>query len=173
MAPAGFVRIGRVVRPHALKGEVAVIPTVDLPLISLVGAEVWFVPPPRSVRSARIADVRQGPKGPLVTFEGIDDIHSSEQLRDREMLVREVDLPKIVAAEDVFDPVGLRVADEERGDLGEVLELIITGANDVWLVEGPFGEVLIPVIDDVVIHIDLEERAARVKLLPGLLEEDS
>ena len=33
-------------------------------------------------------------------------------------------------------------------------EVIVTGANDVWVVEGPFGEILLPVIDEVVTGIE-------------------
>ena len=62
--------------------------------------------------------------------------------------------------------------DEERGELGVIDEIIVTGANDVWVVRGgPLGEVLIPVIDDCVLEVDTETRTARVRLLPGLIEE--
>ncbi|MBI5231162.1 MAG: 16S rRNA processing protein RimM [Coriobacteriales bacterium] len=170
MAPAEFVRIGRVVKPHALKGEVVVVPATDLPLSSLVGIDVWFVPPPSSIRTSRISSVRQGPKGPLVTLEGVDGIDAAEALRDAELLARGSDIPEPPGPE--FDPVGLVVIDAQRGDLGSVQELIITGANDVWVVEGPFGEVLLPVIDDVVLQIDEENRVAHVRLLAGLIDEE-
>jgi len=63
------------------------------------------------------------------------------------------------------------VIDDERGLIGTVDDVIITGANDVWIVDGPFGEVLIPVIEDVVHEIDEDAMTARVTLLPGLIEE--
>jgi 16S rRNA processing protein RimM len=62
--------------------------------------------------------------------------------------------------------------DARRGDLGRIEETIVTGANDVWVVHGSYGEILIPVIDEVVIEVDEDDRTVSVTLLPGLLEED-
>jgi 16S rRNA processing protein RimM len=165
-----FVPLGRVARTHGTSGEVSVVMTADLPVERLVGLEVWFTPPPAGVRTARVAAVRPGPKGPLFSFEGIGDINTASALRGCNVLARAEDLPEI---EEEFDPVGLRVIDAVRGDLGEVTDVIVTGANDVWIVEGgPFGQVLVPVIDGVVGEIDEEAGTVAVRLLPGLIEDE-
>jgi len=169
MDAGAFVEIGRVARTHGLVGEVSVIMTVDLPVSRLVGLEVWFVPPPAGIRTSRIESIRRGPKGPLFTFEGIADISMAEQLRERTVLARSVDLPEVA---EEFDAVGYRLVDESRGDIGEVVDVIVTGANDVWVVDGPYGEVLVPDIDDVVGEIDDENGTISVKLLPGLLDAE-
>jgi 16S rRNA processing protein RimM len=163
-----FVEIGRVAKTHGLFGEVSVIVTGDLPVERLAGLEVWFVPPPHALRSARITAVRPGPKGPLFALEGVTDIGTAETLRGCRVLARAADVPE---AEFEFDPVGLVLTDPVRGLIGTVEDVIVTGANDVWVVDGPFGEVLIPVIDDVVREIDEEEMTAVVTLLSGLIEE--
>lgn len=171
MAATGFTSVARVVKPHGLSGEVGVVMTADLPASTLHGLEVWFVPPPaHGARSAIVTAVRQGPKGPLLSFEGVATIDEAEALRATELLALSDALPEL--PEPVADPVGLRVYDAERGDLGEIVEVIVTGANDVWVVQGErFGEVLLPVIDDVVLRVDEDAREAHVRLLPGLLEE--
>jgi 16S rRNA processing protein RimM len=163
-----FVEIGRVSKTHGLNGEVSVIMTGDLPVDRLPGLEVWFVPPPQGTRSSRITRVRPGPKGPLVSLEGVADVGSAESLRGCSILAKAVDVPE---AEEEFDPVGLVVTDSSRGPIGKVEDVIVTGANDVWIVQGPFGEVLVPVIDDVVREVDQDTMTARVTLLPGLIEE--
>lgn len=168
MDAEAFVEIGRVTKTHGLNGEVSVIVTGDLPFESLPGVAVWFVPPSHDVRTSRIEGIRPGPKGPLFAFEGVDDITTADALRGRLVLARAEDIPEM---EPEFDPVGFSVTDDERGDLGRVTDVIVTGANDVWVVEGPFGEVLIPVICDVVLDVDEDAMTARVKLLPGLIEE--
>jgi 16S rRNA processing protein RimM len=66
----------------------------------------------------------------------------------------------------------MRVNDAAHGDLGMIEDLIVTGANDVWVVSGPYGEVLIPVIDDVVLAVDHDAGSISVRLLPGLLPEE-
>jgi 16S rRNA processing protein RimM len=82
------------------------------------------------------------------------------------------DVPAELIPEPAEDPVGMSVFDEERGGLGVIDEVLVTGANDVWIVRGgPFGEVLIPVIDQCVLELDWDAMVARVRLLPGLIEE--
>ena len=173
MTPGPFTALARVIKTHGLKGEVAVEPATDVPFLLPVGLEVWFVPPPSTVRAGSIEGVRRGPKGPLVKVSGIDDIGVAKTLVGSDLIARASDLPDGWGLEPVeaLDPVGLRVSETERGYLGEVVELILTGANDVWVLEGPLGEVLIPVIDECVVSIDWDRRTASVHAMPGLLPE--
>ncbi len=165
-----FVPLGRVVKTHGLKGEVAVDPATDLPFLLPEGLKVWFVPPRDGAGPTTVESVRTGSKGPLVRLAGIHDISTAERLVGTTMVCGAKDDP-FVREEEPPDPVGLAVADEERGDLGRVEDVIVTGANDVWVVRGRrFGEVLVPVIPDVVLEVDEDSRTARVRLLPGLVE---
>jgi 16S rRNA processing protein RimM len=168
MDAEAFVEIGRVAKTHGLVGEVSVITTVDLPVSRLCGLEVWFVPPPPNVRRSKIVSVRPGPKGPLFALEGVEDIGTASTLRGLTVLARAADLPDV---EEEFDPVGFSVVDSERGEIGEIVDVIVTGANDVWVIEGPFGQVLVPVIEDVIHEIDEDAGVVDVTLLPGLIDE--
>ena len=174
MTPTPFVPIARVVKAHGLKGEVSVEPAADLPFVLPQDLEVWIVPPPAGVRSGRVETVRRGPKGPLVKISGIEGIGAAQGLVGAELLARACDLPAVwlepVAEE--TDLVGYAISDEEHGPLGIVVEVIVTGANDVWVVDGVLGQVLLPVIDDVVLAIDHDARRVRVQLLDGLLSDE-
>jgi 16S rRNA processing protein RimM len=174
MTLSPYVGLGRVVKTHGLKGEVSVAVAADLPFELPEGLDVWFVPPPASTRSGHIDGVRPGPKGPLVKISGVDTVEDAFALCGTEMLAKRADIPEewFEDAEEVFSADGMTVTDVERGLLGEVVETIVTGANDVWVVEGPLGQVLLPVIDDVVISIDEGAGRIVVKALPGLLPED-
>lgn len=166
--PARFIPVGRVVKAHGVRGELSVIP-LTAPLEDVPhSVDVWFVPPPLEHRRGRLLSVRQGPKGPLVRVSGIEDREAAATLSGTTMLVAEEELPPVFL-EEPFDPVGLEVADEAGVVLGRVVDTIVTGANDVWVVERTDGEeLLLPVIDDVVVDLDLEADRAVVRLLPGL-----
>lgn len=167
-----YVPIGRVVKTHGLKGEVAVAPASDLPFAFPVGLQVWLVPPVSGVGEVRIESASYGPRLPLVTLSGITGIDAAKRIVGREILARTEDLPSEWLEDDGEpDILGYSVFDDVRGFLGEVDEVIVTGANDVWVVEGPFGQVLLPVIDDVVKLVDDDARRVDVHLLPGLLDE--
>ena len=168
-----YVPLCRVVRTHGLKGEVSVATAPGLPLYSLVGSEVWLVPPPRGPRSGTIESVRPGPKGELVKVTGFDDLESAGAMVGCELLVARNDLPdRWMAPQPEESMLGRSVVDETRGDLGVIVEVILTGANDVWVVEGPFGEVLIPVIEDVVVGPIRPDTPITVRLLEGLLADE-
>lgn len=134
------------------------------------GLRVWFVPPPATVRESVLLSVRRGPKGPLMRFQGVDDIGTASSLAGATVMVKPEDLPEELLTEEE-DLLGYEVFDEERGELGTIEEVIVTGANDVWIVRGPLGEVLVPDIDDVVLEVDDEARRIDVRMLPGLIED--
>jgi 16S rRNA processing protein RimM len=175
MASENFLALGRVIKTHGLNGEVSVEPYLGIDLELLQGVEVWFVPPPASVRSGVIDGVRPGPKGPLVSISTVDGIDAAKALCGTEIMARATDVPDSLGTPDMqpVDFVGFSVTDSVHGPLGEITEVIVTGANDVWVVDGPLGEVLLPVIDDVVLEVDDDARTAMVRLLPGLLPEES
>ena len=68
--------------------------------------------------------------------------------------------------------MGLEVWTAAGEPLGKVVDILYTGANEVYVVQGPSpgrGEVLIPAIEDVVLEVDLEAGRLVVELLEGLL----
>lgn len=171
MNEATFVPVGRVVKAHGLRGEISVLIDTGDPQ-DLIGLMVWFTPPPETVRSGTVISVRQGPKGPLLTISDVDDVDIAATLAGHHVVVAPSDLPRSFVST-TPSVTGFEVIDEERGRLGTVEDVIRTGANDVWVVQGGiFGEVLIPVIDDVVLDTDVTARSIRVRLLPGLLDEE-
>ena len=172
MGEEPFTSIGRIARTHGLKGEVSVVLDHAASLDAFVGLELWIVPPPARRRTARLCAARPGPKGPLFTLEGFDSIDDARELTGRQLLARTDQLPELIETEVAVELIGFAVTDERRGDLGFVTDIIVTGANDVWVVSGPLGEVLIPAIDDVVLAIDDEARSVLVRLLPGLVPEE-
>ncbi len=71
----------------------------------------------------------------------------------------------------VHELIGLNVVTDEGEPLGVLSDVLQMGAADVYVVNGPRGEILLPAIADVVREIDLNARLIRITLLPGLLDE--
>ncbi|MBN2847757.1 MAG: 16S rRNA processing protein RimM [Coriobacteriia bacterium] len=170
--PAPYRRIGRILKPHGTHGEVTLSVRDGITAEMLEGIDLWLVPPtPRGARALRVSSVREGAKGFIVRFDVADDAHGAGDMAGAWVLARDEDVPPPEAAEP--DLLGSDVVDEQRGLLGTLTDVIHTGANDVLVVDdGPFGQVLVPVIDDVVIHVDVAARRIDVRLLEGLIEED-
>ncbi len=67
-----------------------------------------------------------------------------------------------------FQLLGLRVLTQEGEDLGRIRDILVTGANDVYVVSGPAGEVLVPALVDVIVNVDLDQGIMVVNLPEGL-----
>jgi 16S rRNA processing protein RimM len=67
--------------------------------------------------------------------------------------------------------IGLRVVTSEGKELGEITEVLQSGAADVYVIKGKQGEILIPAIGEVVQKIDLPVGVMTITPLPGLLDE--
>ncbi|WP_180552188.1 ribosome maturation factor RimM, partial [Staphylococcus haemolyticus] len=66
--------------------------------------------------------------------------------------------------------IGCKVVSEEDGDvIGEIIDILQTGANDVWVVKGAKKEHYIPYIEDVVREINVEDKVITIYVMEGLL----
>ena len=60
---------------------------------------------------------------------------------------------------------------DEGNDLGELVDVLETGANDVYIVKTNEGkEVLLPYIEDCIKEIDIEKKEIIAHIMPGLLD---
>lgn len=165
-----YRRVGRIRRPHGARGEVVVSLAEGIPAEVLPGLQVWVVPPLMHARPMTIESARRAPKGVIVALSGFGDLQGAHDLSGKWLLAEADDLPELPSV--APDLRGYTVIDARRGTIGLVREVIVTGANDVLVVdEGPYGEVLVPVIDDVVRDVDDSQRTIAVVLLDGLIEE--
>ena len=62
----------------------------------------------------------------------------------------------------------MRVVTDLDEELGKISEVIETGSNDVYLVEGDSGQILLPAISSVVLEVNLEQSVMLVHLMDGL-----
>ena len=163
----GRVAVGRINGTWGLRGHVKVTPLTSNPERLQPGAVVLVAGVPR-----RILDVVR-PKGfPCVQFEGYGERDAAEALRGTLIEVDAQDLPPLPEHEYyVDDLVGLTVMTVEGAEVGELVEVLTTGANDVYVVRRP-GErdVLVPAVEDVVREVDVEGGGMVIEALPGLLD---
>ena len=166
MVKLSHIAIGKVRRPYGVRGEVKVEFLTDFPERFKDLKAVYIDWEPYTIERYRfVAD------GILLKFAGIDTPEDAAFLRNRliEIPVSEaVPLPPDTYY--YFQILGLKVVTTAGEVLGEVVDIIVTGANDVYVVRSAGGrEILLPAIEDVVKEVDLESNRLVVELLPGLL----
>lgn len=107
----------------------------------------------------------------LVQLADVRDRAAAELLRDQLVQIPVEDAVPLRPGEYYeHQIIGLNVATTEGEPLGQVVEVLATGANDVYVVLGPRGQVLLPARAEVIRSIDLEAGTMTVTLLPGLVE---
>jgi len=165
-----YLAVGRLLRPHGLRGEMLMEILTDFPERLRPGALVYLGEQHQAVR---IASCRGDPHRFLIRFEPYTDVDQVGGLRNQICYAAAADLPALAADEYyVHQLLGLKVVSDEGQELGQIETILETGANDVLLVRAPSGaEILLPHIDPVVLNIDLEQGQMLVHLLPGLLPD--
>jgi 16S rRNA processing protein RimM len=167
--------VGQVLRPHGVRGEVRVKILTGYPERLEQHACFYLARPasPEAVRRYPVEQLRLHQDVLLLKLGGCDDRNTADALRG--MLVQ-IPAAEAVPLEEgeyyLFQLVGMQVETEDGEHLGRVTQVLETGANDVYIVQGSRGEMLLPAIEDVMVELDLESRRMVVRLTPGLLEED-
>ena len=163
-----FLRVGVIKRPHGLKGEVKVYPTTEDPARFKKLKKVLLRTPKEDL-TVNIRSVSFFKGQVIVAFEGMDRIEDVEHLRNCDIMVsREDAIPLEEGEYYVADLMGLKVINEDGSALGELVDVMETGANDVYVVKTPEREILIPAIKQCILDVDLETGTMKVHLLPGL-----
>jgi 16S rRNA processing protein RimM len=152
---------------HGIRGELKCRIVTDFPSRRFKrGNTVLIRGEPHKIQSARIQGATV-----LLKLQDIEDRDKAATLRGAEIEVpteQAVSLPK--GQFYWHQVIGLRVEDATSHEpLGEVTDIIETGANDVYIVKGNRGEILVPAIKDVVKQIDPEAGRMLIQPLPGML----
>ena len=108
----------------------------------------------------------------LVSLKELPDRTAVEIFRNIMVYMRSEDMPELPEGEYfIHQLVGMEVITDHGEKLGILKEILITGANDVYLVESPEGkDLLLPVIEEVVLDINQESGQILVHIIPGLLD---
>lgn len=168
---ADLVTVGLIATAHGIRGEIVVVPETDDPSRLEAGGTVLLETACGEVSERRILGSRGHKDRLLIQLEGVPDRTAAEALRGGRLCIREADLaPLPVGRVWRHELPGMAVVTEEGEALGEARELLDTGgANQVLVVHGPRGELLLPFAEVVVRGIDRDSRRITVRLLDGLL----
>lgn len=169
-APPERLIVAEVTKPHGIRGEVSAR-LADVSGEALVGLDLALRVGDEPEAPVRIERARPAGGAWILALSGVADRNRAEELRGAVLLAARADLPEPDAGEWwVADLVGLAVEDEELGGIGRIEEVLKLPANDVLVVRGRLGEVLVPVLADVVLGADPEADVLRVRLPKGLLD---
>jgi len=166
-----FLAIGKLRRPHGVRGEILMDVLTDFPERIHVGKRLYVG---NDHQVTKLKSMRWADKSMIVSFEGYPDRETVGVLRNQIVFIPNSDLPPLPEGDYYHHQlIGKEVVTDDGRSLGKLTQIIETGANDVGIVQPEIGsEILLPLIDDVLLDIDEDAGIVRVHLLDGLLNED-
>src|SRR3954468_23025553 len=163
--------VGRIARPHGIRGQVIVNVETDFPDDRFaVGAEL-YVRRSERVEAFRIATVRFQHARPVIGFEGVDDMNAALELAGAELRVPVEQLARL--PDGTFyrhDLIGCAVETADGTVVGVVRDVEGTIAGSRLVLDTPAGEALVPLVNEICTTVD--PAAKRIVIAPpeGLLE---
>ncbi len=162
------LEVGKIVNTHGLKGEVKVVAWTDYPEDFEALERVFTA----DGREFNIKGIKYQKSNIILKLDEINDINDAEKLKGKVLLADRESLGEL--ADGVYyvaDLIGLLVVTDEGESLGEISDVLRTGANDVYEVKREGKKpLLLPVIDSVVLDVDIDAKRVTVHLIEGLLE---
>lgn len=169
-SPAGepvYLVIGYLRRPHGVNGEIIMDLHTDFPDRIKSGRKVLVG---EKRQPLTLDSVRAHANGLLVRLLGIETPEDVGKYRNQWVYVKASDVPPLPEGRHYqYELIGADVVDDNGNPLGKLVEILETGANDVYVVRDDSGkEILLPAIPSVILDLDMTQRSMKVHLLDGL-----
>lgn len=163
-----YLEAGKIVNTHGIRGEVKIMPYTDVPEL-LCEFDRLFIGKERNeiiIERSRVAKNMV-----IAKLEGVDTPEQAEKLRNKLLYMHRDDLELDEDTYFIQDLIGIEVKDADTGFVyGKIADVMQTGANDVYVIEGNGREYLVPAIADVVISTDIDGNSMTIRALDGLFD---
>ena len=162
-----YLSVGFLRRPHGVQGEIVMDLHTDFPERMKSGRKLFVG---EEYKPMTLTNVRPHQLGLLVKFKGVETPEDAGMYRNQWVYIKAKDAPPLPDGKIYqYELIGFKVVDENDNPLGELVEILETGANDVYVVKDDSDkEILLPNIPSVILDLDTGARLMRVHLLDGL-----
>ncbi|MFD0985950.1 ribosome maturation factor RimM [Methyloligella solikamskensis] len=162
--------LGEIGAAHGLKGELRLRSYTENPAAI---ADYGKLQTEAGDRTFKIAHLREGPKGLIAKFKGVNGRNEAEALTGTKLYVDRDRLPESEPDEWYYaDLVGLTAIDGEGAELGVVTAVHNFGASDIIELQPESGQtILVPFTEEAVPNVDIEAGRLTIHLPEGLIDE--
>ena len=165
------LRVGVIASTHGVRGEVKVFPTTD-DVNRFKKLKNVILDTGHEELTLMIESVKFFKNMAILKFKEFNNINEIEKYKGRDLLIRRDQAVSLGPDENfIGDLIGLSVVTDEGQAFGVLKDVLQTGANDVYVIEGAEGkEYLFPAIKQCILKVDLEAGEVIVHILDGLLD---
>jgi 16S rRNA processing protein RimM len=163
--------VGRIARPHGLKGQVVINPETDFVEERFAAGSTVWTKSAAGEEQLTVASLRVQNGRPIVGFDGFTRIEDVERLAGQELRVPEGALRPLQAGTYYeHQLVGCTVETTSGSVVGEVVKIEGGAGASRLVMNGRRGEILIPLASDICVEIDVANKRIRIDPPEGLLE---
>lgn len=155
---SAYLLIGEIIKPQGVLGEVKVLPYTDDPGRFASLAEVYFQDgeayTAHPISGARVRDGYA-----FLTFPGVDTREKADTLRGQKLYVdraHAVELPEDTVF--ICDLIGCEAVDTNGNVIGKVADVLQPGSTDVYVLDTPKGQMMLPALKSVIPAVDVKAR---------------
>lgn len=163
-----YLEAGKIVTIHGIKGEVKIMPYCDSAEL-FCEFDRFFLGKNHTEIGVERSRVQKNMV--IAKLEGIDTPEEAEKLRNKVLFMHRDDLELDDDTYFIQDLIGVEVKDADSGFVyGKIVDVMQTGANDVYIIKGEDKEYLVPAIADVVVSTDIDGNIMLIRPLEGLFD---
>lgn len=165
-----LLQVGILSSTHGVRGEMKVFPTTD-DVNRFKKNKDYILGTKKGNMDVKVQSVKFFKQFVILKFEGIDTLDDVMQYKGCSLYVNREHAVKLKKDEYfIADLIGLEVVDENGERIGELTDVMQTGANDVYEITTLDGtEYLFPAIKECILNIDMEAGVITVHVMPGLM----
>lgn len=166
-----YLECAIIINTHGVRGDVKLESLCDSPEV-LAGLKRVFVLENGKYREIKVTHTSVFKQFVLATLEGVNDMDQAAAMKGTTLYAARDDFELEEGDYFIADLIGLPVIDIDSGkSYGKIKDVINRGASDIYVVNTPDGERMMPAVEEFVKKIDLEN-GIFVKTIPGLLSDD-
>ena len=161
-----MIKVAQIINTHGLKGECKLYLVTDDPQHRFEKGRVLHLEDGRTLTVVRY----RGQKGfGYCYFEGIDSIEKAEQLKTKNLFIAKDDLPELEEGQYYYhELMNCTVYNEEKENLGEVVDILETGANLVLRVKSKNTSFLLPFVPAFIVDVNKDTHEIIIREMDGL-----
>ena len=166
-------QVGVITTTHGVRGEVKVFPTTDDPARFKKLKQVILDTGTEQLE-LEITQVKFFKNLVILKFKDIDNINDVERYKGKSLFVTRENAVKCEKDEYfIADLIDMKVVTEDGQEIGTIVDVLQTGANDVYVIKRDCKkDLLLPAIKECILKVDMARRIMEVFVMPGLDEEE-
>lgn len=166
-----LLQVGAITSTHGVRGEVKVFPTTD-DVNRFKKLKEVILDTGKEQLTLEISGVKFFKNLVILKFKEFDNINDVEKYKGKNLYVTRAHAVKCKKDEYfIADLIDCNVVDEEGNVLGQICDVMQTGANDVYIVKTEDDkEILFPAIKECILDVDIAEKTVKVHVMDGLLD---